>query len=557
MKQENTDTRPYLLFYSYSHKDEELRNLLDKQLIVLRRSGMIKEWHDRKILPGEEWDKQISKYLDAAKIILLLISSDFLASEYCYDIEAKRALERSENGDAYLIPIILRPVVWELTPFSKIQALPKNALPVKQWDDPDLAFVNICEGILAVIMSLKSGNESSSPAVKSFKSSPEPLRKAAAQTYSRKRVLDAALPDRVAVEKAVTLVALLRRQDSEGLRKILKVNDHYGVGEEDVCSTNAFPLDFPVDSEGEPQPLDLAIKIESPDFEPKTQTKNIRILPRGDSEPRIFLLTPKREGDLFVNVELYQDNLLLTGCLLETKASQTESETQSVNLISVPLKSEHKKPDTKNAAFQNATDFETSKQTRLETYPSPSQIFIPNPSQSYSREIAPTERLISPKSSFKSLSRIAAAFSFFGFLTILAAGLIIYNSTSYNISSNSNSSLSNDDSAIFTLRMINSAQAEHRSSINSEKFASLKELIDSGLVHNNLSDGEKSGYKFNVQILPGTDAPRYDATAEPVEAEGADSTGSRSFYTNEGGDIFYTPGGKAGSRDNPGIRLGE
>jgi len=170
MEQENTSSPPYILFYSYSHKDEELKNLLDKQLIMLRRSGLIREWHDRKILPGQEWDKQISKYLDAAKIILLLISSDFLASEYCYDIEAKRALERYDQGDACLIPIILRPVMWELTPFSKIQSLPKNALPVKQWEDLDLAFVNVCEGILSVIMSLKSGNESSPLAVKPFKS---------------------------------------------------------------------------------------------------------------------------------------------------------------------------------------------------------------------------------------------------------------------------------------------------------------------------------------------------------------------------------------------------
>ncbi len=338
MEQESINSPPYTLFYSYSHEDEELRDLLDKQLIMLRRSGLIREWHDRKILPGDQWDKEISKYLDAARIVLLLISSDFLASQYCYDIEANRALERYEKGEVCLIPIILRPVVWQLTPFSKIQALPKNALPVEQWDDLDLAFVNVCEGILAVIMSLKSGNKIVPPAAVSLP--PAQPRALAAQTYSRKRVLDAALPDRVAVEKTIALVTMIRRQDSEGLRKILKVNEErYGVSSEDVYSTDSFPLEFPLDSEGEPQPLDLAIKIESPDFEPKTQTKDIRILPRGDTEPRIFLLTPKREGDLFVNVELYKDNRLVTGCLLETNSSQTKSETQTVNLASVALNS--------------------------------------------------------------------------------------------------------------------------------------------------------------------------------------------------------------------------
>src|SRR6188508_835251 len=91
---------PVLLFYSYSHKDEAFREELIKHLTMLRRSGLISEWHDRKILAGDEWDKKISEYLEKSDVILLLISSDFLASEYCYDIEARRALERHNNGEA-------------------------------------------------------------------------------------------------------------------------------------------------------------------------------------------------------------------------------------------------------------------------------------------------------------------------------------------------------------------------------------------------------------------------------------------------------------------------
>jgi len=330
---------PILLFYSYSHKDEVFRDELVKHLTILRRSGLIQEWHDRKILAGEEWDKQISTYLDTAEVILLLISSDFMASEYCYDVETKRALERSDKGEACLIPIILRPVEWKLTPFSKLQALPKDALPVSRWADRDLAYVNICEGILAVVTRLKTAAENFSTDA-GTSHSPTPFFSESVSIVSRKRVLDSALPDHITVGKTAALVAMIRSEGSDGLRKILQINTQYGVTKEDVLSSDSFPLKFTVDSNGELQPLDLTLKIESPDFEPKTQSKSIRILPRGDSDLRIFLLTPQREGELFANLELCKGDLVLTGCLLTTQSSRSESETVSLNLISTPLRSD-------------------------------------------------------------------------------------------------------------------------------------------------------------------------------------------------------------------------
>ena len=106
------------LFYSYSHKDEELRDQLENHLAMLKREGVISGWHDRRISAGQEWDGEIDDHLNSVEIILLLVSSDFLASNYCYDIEVKRAMERHEAGEARVIPIILRPCDWQRAPFG-------------------------------------------------------------------------------------------------------------------------------------------------------------------------------------------------------------------------------------------------------------------------------------------------------------------------------------------------------------------------------------------------------------------------------------------------------
>lgn len=139
------------LFFSYSHKDEALRDELAKHLSTLRRQGVISSWHDRKILPGEEWDHQINDNLNTADIILLLVSSDFIASDYCWDIEVNKAIERHNAKEARVIPVILRSVDWSGAPFAKLQALPNNAEPVvsRSWHNPDEAFKDVARGIRA------------------------------------------------------------------------------------------------------------------------------------------------------------------------------------------------------------------------------------------------------------------------------------------------------------------------------------------------------------------------------------------------------------------------
>lgn len=112
--------------FSYSHRDETLRDELEKHLGILSRSGIISGWHDRLISGGTEWDPKIDEYLNRADIILLLVSADFINSDYCYQREMRRAIERYERGEARVIPVLLRPCDWKGAPFAKLQGFPKD-----------------------------------------------------------------------------------------------------------------------------------------------------------------------------------------------------------------------------------------------------------------------------------------------------------------------------------------------------------------------------------------------------------------------------------------------
>jgi internalin A len=138
---------PLRLFYSYSHKDEKLRDKLETHLKILERQGLIAPWHDRKILAGEEWADDIDENLEHADIILLLVSADFINSDYCFGKELKRALERHDQHEATVIPIILRDVNWTKAPFARLQSLPRDGKAVTSWSNRDAAWTNVSKGI--------------------------------------------------------------------------------------------------------------------------------------------------------------------------------------------------------------------------------------------------------------------------------------------------------------------------------------------------------------------------------------------------------------------------
>jgi len=129
---------------------------LENHLSILRRSRLVRDWHDRRIGAGHEWAGAIDDELERAQIILLLVSPDFIASDYCWDVELQRALERHEAGAAVVIPVILRPVLWQDAPFGKLQALPRDARPITSWRNRDSAFLNVAEGIKAAVAEISA-----------------------------------------------------------------------------------------------------------------------------------------------------------------------------------------------------------------------------------------------------------------------------------------------------------------------------------------------------------------------------------------------------------------
>lgn len=131
------------VFFSYSHKDEALRDQLEGHLALLKNQGEIEAWYDRRIVAGDEIDDSIFDKLETADIILLLVSSDFVSSTYCYSREMKRAMERHEAGQARVIPVILRHCDWRSAPFGKLMAAPRDGKPIMAWPDQDEALADV------------------------------------------------------------------------------------------------------------------------------------------------------------------------------------------------------------------------------------------------------------------------------------------------------------------------------------------------------------------------------------------------------------------------------
>jgi|APFre7841882724_1041349.scaffolds.fasta_scaffold00795_5 hypothetical protein len=135
------------IFLSYAHKDEVLKKELDKHLMPLKRSGKIETWNDRELIAGQEWNDEILSELNKADIILLLISSDFIASQYIWEKELTTAMKRHNEGTAKVVPVIIKNCLWQEMPFAKLQALPRNAKPVASYTNRDDALTEIAFAI--------------------------------------------------------------------------------------------------------------------------------------------------------------------------------------------------------------------------------------------------------------------------------------------------------------------------------------------------------------------------------------------------------------------------
>jgi hypothetical protein len=143
--------QPVEIFFSYAHKDKDLQKQLATHLITLGRAGVALSWSDRDILPGDQWIEDIDTHLQSADIILLLISPDFIASDYCYDIEMTKAMERHQRHQACVIPVIIRQADWQQAPFGILNALPYGAKPITSWPNRDQAWLDVVQGVKRVI----------------------------------------------------------------------------------------------------------------------------------------------------------------------------------------------------------------------------------------------------------------------------------------------------------------------------------------------------------------------------------------------------------------------
>ncbi|MBV9155985.1 MAG: toll/interleukin-1 receptor domain-containing protein [Acidobacteriaceae bacterium] len=295
------------LFYSYAHSDESLCEELQKHLTALKRSGLISDWYDRKIEPGSEWGAQIHEAMERASIILLLISADFLASKYIFEVELPFALGRHQSGRAKVIPVLLRPVEWRDLPFAKLQVLPSEARPVTLWPNRDEAFSDIA-GRLRELLYSERLQEALPPKL------PVPVR-----PVTQERVLDAAIASSVVIDEPTDLVTMVRTTESGGLKAILKIDRAYSPTSEDVQS-KTFELDFPSDVSGKILPATLELALESPSFDPPRQQKKIRVPPAGDSDVSVFMLTPKRAGTLRLNLQVRSTDVEIGSRALVTES---------------------------------------------------------------------------------------------------------------------------------------------------------------------------------------------------------------------------------------------
>ncbi len=146
------------VFFSYAPADDHWQQELEKHLSLLKREGLIAGWHQRAILAGQEVAQAIDANFTSAGLILLLVSPDFLASDYCWGVEMQRAMERHEAGEAVVIPIIVRPVDWRTAIFARLQALPTDGKPITSalWHSTDDALFDVAQGIRKMVEALRA-----------------------------------------------------------------------------------------------------------------------------------------------------------------------------------------------------------------------------------------------------------------------------------------------------------------------------------------------------------------------------------------------------------------
>ena len=146
--------QPVKCFYSYAHADKDFREKLSRYLAPLRQQKKIEEWYDRNIAPGENWNDEISDQIGSADVIFFLISAEFLASDYCFGVEVEQALTRLKAGTVKIVPILIKPCLWDQSRFSELQIIPRDAKPITAALSSDDAFFQVAEEIKNMVTAM-------------------------------------------------------------------------------------------------------------------------------------------------------------------------------------------------------------------------------------------------------------------------------------------------------------------------------------------------------------------------------------------------------------------
>lgn len=176
------DRTPVTLFYSYAHEDEGLRDELQDHLMILERRGVIRSWHDRAITAGSDWSHEIDQHLRTADLVLLLISKDFIASDYIFGVELGVAMQRQRRGEAVVVPILLREVDLQPEdadgfPFVSLldsQGLPRDRKPVTSWSNRDEAWTHVARGLRATVKDVQARRASTISDTRAIEPAPPP-----------------------------------------------------------------------------------------------------------------------------------------------------------------------------------------------------------------------------------------------------------------------------------------------------------------------------------------------------------------------------------------------
>ncbi|MBL7827142.1 MAG: toll/interleukin-1 receptor domain-containing protein [Saprospiraceae bacterium] len=155
-------SQPKKIFISYSHNqtDRPLLDQLLKQLAPLVRSGSVTVWEDSQILSGQEWEPVIKEKLAEADIIVMLVSSDYFASDYINRVEVPMAMNQQAEGRSQVVPVLLRPCLFDLMPYSKYEFLPKTThdqklVAVDLWENMDDALAVVVRRIHELIRKMQ------------------------------------------------------------------------------------------------------------------------------------------------------------------------------------------------------------------------------------------------------------------------------------------------------------------------------------------------------------------------------------------------------------------